>query len=1275
MSFFYKKAQISVWPMSALCLKFFDIDRAIHQLNLFFSWVFGYKVKNFFQNWNRNCRGGICFLFPYLLLIAGIVKAQNPIVTENALPGSPISQWGVPNFRDASINGFSTEIGVNKGQTVRFKINVSGAATYTLQIYRIGYYAGNGARLVADLGTWAGISQPAGIFDAVTGLLDCSNWTESAHWDIPASAVSGLYIAKLVRTGGGSNHIAFIVRDDASTSDIYFQTPDAAWQAYNGYGGNYLYNGTTSLPNGHASKVSYNRPIFPYNSGFATDGRQSDWYMNAEYPMIRWLERNGYNVSYTTAVDVSRQGSLILNHKIFVTNGHDEYWSKEQRDNVEAARNTGIHLAFFSGNEVYWKTRWENDANGVDHRTLVCYKEGTLGDGTLGESACGSKCDVSSPMWTGLWRTGAAYDAGRPENALTGQMSWDEAPGTIQVPFAYKSLRFWRNTSIAALTIGQTATLAPNTLGFEWDWEQYPDSYPTGRITLSSTLVNGHTHKLSLYRYSSGALVFGAGTVQWAWGLDGAHFGGTSVISQDMQQATLNLFADMGVQPATKQPELTAATASTDFTAPVTVINSPANGASIVSNTSVNITGTATDANTIVAVEVSVDGGVTWKPATGTTNWTFNWVPIVAGTYTIKSRGYDDSGNMQAVGTGPAGNVITVTVTAAPPPPCPCTIFKPTDVANGPLYNDGQGVELGVKFRSSIGGYISGIRFYKLAGDGGTHTGELYSSAGTRLAQAVFTGETASGWQQVLFTTPVPITANTTYIAAYYSSAGNYTAGFNYFATAVVNNPLIALADGTDGGNGVSIYSASPAFPVTAHLQSNYSVDAVFNTTGPLVANAGSNQTIALPTTSVTLDGSGSAGNITSYAWTRVSGPNTPTITAPSAVSTTVTGLIQGVYVFQLSLNGGVSTSQVTITVNAASPATSIFTTQIPAGPLYNDGQGIELGVKFRASVSGNVTGVRFYKLTGNSGTHTGELYSSTGTRLAQAIFTGESASGWQQVLFSTPVAITAGTTYIAAYHSSAGNYAATNNYFTTAVVNGALTGLADGTDGVNGVYAYSAAPVFPSISNGQKPNYWVDVLFSAGGVVANAGVNQTITLPTSTVTLNGSGSTGTITSYLWTELSGPNTATILNAVGASTSVTGLVQGVYVFQLSVNGGVSTSQVTITVNALGAVINIGSISTALSARSGGIVRPVYYLGQNYPNPVFQNAKIRYSIPLTGKVVMILFDMQGKQTKILVNEVKEAGVYLYDLNVGNLAKGIYYYRIFSGKFTDVKRLVIQ
>ncbi len=136
--------------------------------------------------------------------------------------------------------------------------------------------------------------------------------------------------------------------------------------------------------------------------------------------MVRWLEANGYDVSYSTGVDTDRRNAAeLLEHKVFLSVGHDEYWSGAQRAHVETARDAGLHLAFFSGNEVFWKTRWEAsiDGSGTSHRTLVCYKE-THAD---------AKTDPS-PEWTGTWRDPRPFNpqgpagsaATTPENALTG---------------------------------------------------------------------------------------------------------------------------------------------------------------------------------------------------------------------------------------------------------------------------------------------------------------------------------------------------------------------------------------------------------------------------------------------------------------------------------------------------------------------------------------------------------------------------------------------------------------------------------------------------------------------------------------------------------------------------------------------------------------------------------------------------------------------------------------------------------------------------------------
>ena len=189
------------------------------------------------------------------------VQAQcgpSPIVCENQQTGNPSSEWDITGAGDSTLQGFATDISVNKGTTVNFKVATT-AANFSINIYRVGYYAGMGARKVATIPTVTGQSQPACLTVAATGLVDCGNWSVSASWAVPATAVSGIYLARLRRSDtGGASHIVFIVRDDARVSELLFQTSDTTWQAYNDYGGNSLYVGS---PAGRAYKVSYNRPF------------------------------------------------------------------------------------------------------------------------------------------------------------------------------------------------------------------------------------------------------------------------------------------------------------------------------------------------------------------------------------------------------------------------------------------------------------------------------------------------------------------------------------------------------------------------------------------------------------------------------------------------------------------------------------------------------------------------------------------------------------------------------------------------------------------------------------------------------------------------------------------------------------------------------------------------------------------------------------------------------------------------------------------------------
>lgn len=790
---------------------------------------------------------------------AGAVDPCNPVLNkiacENSLPGSPPSAWNVDKDGSPTIQGFATRMSVNLAETISFKINTN-AAGYGIDIFRFGYYNGDGARRVASLSPSAALpqTQPSCLSNATTGLVDCGNWGVSAAWNVPGNAVSGVYEALLTRNDtGATSAIVFVVRDDSSHSNVLYQTSDATWQAYNNYGGNSLYFGTGPSFSGAAYKVSYNRPLLgrtnaDYNNSFFT----------AEIPMVRFLERNGYDVSYFTNVDTDARGSLIQNHNLFMSSGHDEYWSANMRNNVTAARDAGVNLSFFSGNTMFWKTRYEASIDGstTSSRTLVTYKE-------THPDIPASQVDPTGE-WTGTWRDprhASPPDGGWPENQIIGTLS--EVNGTrrdaIKVPAAYKDLRMWRNTAIANLPVGGTYTMPIGTLGYEWDADKDNGFRPAGVIDLSSTSVTmsqtdinnsnggifsqyGHSvvpgtavHNMTLYRAPSGAQVFSAASVQWSWGLDSYHDATPTPVDANMQQATVNLFADMGIQPSTLMSNLTLASKSVDTSTPTTTILSPTGGATVIAGQPTTISGTSADVGggLVASVEVSTDSGASWHPATSTDNWatwSFAWTPSALGVVSLAVRGVDDSANYPSSPT-----TRSVTVSYA----CPCSLYNSNAVPQTSSTPDSNAIEVGVQFRSDVAGQITGIRFYKGTGNTGTHVGNLWSSTGTLLASATFTGETSTGWQQASFSSSVPITANTTYVASYFAPVGRYASQDYSFLVAIDNPPLHAPQTSTvANGNAVYRYNAGSAFPNQTYKSESYFVDVSFTSAAPPPADS-----------------------------------------------------------------------------------------------------------------------------------------------------------------------------------------------------------------------------------------------------------------------------------------------------------------------------------------------------------------------------------------------------------------------------------------------------
>ena len=1030
---------------------------------------------------------------------ATLATGPNAIVLENQKPGTPESVWQInPGQDSTTIQGFTTSISTNVGGEVDFKINnQTGNGNYQINIYRLGYYGGDGARLVDTVQhqSTTAIVQPNPITDPATGLVDAGNWQVTDAWNVPSDAVSGVYVANIV-DGTQVFQIPFIIKDNSSTSDIVFQTADETWQAYNGWGGANLYGGNGPAPTGAAYAVSYNRPITTFDSSGTESGVQ-DSLFGAEYSAIYWLEQNGYDVSYISGMDTATNGSLLLNHKIFMDVGHDEYWTDSQVANVQAARNAGVNLAFMSGNEIFWQTRFEPSiAGGITaNRTLVSYKDSHF-QTVVDPNGTGTGTFEAPTNWGG---------AGMPTNALTGtnfQVDQVSNLAAITIPYGQTQLRIWRNTSVANTAPGQTATLSSDLLGYEWDSSPDNGYQPVGLVDLSSTTMTTPvyntefgsvdtsgtaTHNLVEYRDpASGALVFGAGTVFWSWGLSDQSYGtqwGVSTPDPNVQQAMVNLFADMGVQPSTLQATLKIASASTDHTPPKSTISSVSTSTPV-EGQSVTVTGTATDTGggVIAAVDVSTDGGKTWHSANSpvgavSENWSYTFAAPAPGTYTIETRAVDDSLNLETPGPGASYKVS---------PSSALTLFSPSATPAIANANDPSAVEVGFKFTSTTSGEITGIRFYKGALNTGTHLVDLWSAAGTLLATATSTNETASGWQQVNFSTPVNITAGTTYIASYHSSGGEYSDTPYYFDTlqGTTNGSLAAIGNGL---NGVFAYSSGSTFPTNIpSTGDNYWVDVVFkdgiyspqaNNDSGFVATESA--ALSIPASALLVNDTDPNGLPLSI--TGVSNPIDGTVTYDASTQTvTFVPSTAGAASFTYSVTdglGGTASAGVSITVNNPATAQTLFSTSdTPAIVTASDNNSVELGVKFQPLTNGTITDIRFYKGPQNTGTHVADLWTATGTLLASATFTNESASGWQQVKLSSPVNVTAGTTYVVSYHTS-GNYSVDGNYFATAHTNGSLTAPASSTSGGDGLYAYGTGALFPTNSY-NATNYWVDVVF-----------------------------------------------------------------------------------------------------------------------------------------------------------------------------------------------------
>jgi hypothetical protein len=438
------------------------------------------------------------------------IENLQPGTDEWTLKGDPVSD----DIHD-QIKGFADHVSVNRGGEIGFKVTVNPAQAFTMAVYRIGWYQGLGGRLMATAGPLPGVTQPACPPTGPTLLIAC-NWSTSYSLVVPTSWVSGEYLVKLRNAAGYVNYISFTVRDDASHTPLLFQSSVNTWEAYNDWGGTSLY----SIGSNRAREVSFDRP-------YSNDGtRLVSW----EIQMVRYLERNGFDVSYTTDVDTDANPPLLLQHRALLVVGHDEYWTWDMRDAVEHARNEGVDVGFFGGNDSYWQIRYDSSASGVPRRIIVGYKEDYTADPWYTSSS-----PLKRRETTGLWRSAVVN---RPEQLMTGEMyAGNTGSESRDASLDVVATNSW----IATGTSPEGDASVPRLVGHEFDAisRSYPFPQATSREVIGRSLVDGTSAETSMYVAPSGAIVFDAGTTSWDWGLDG--FGDHHRVSPVVQEITLNL--------------------------------------------------------------------------------------------------------------------------------------------------------------------------------------------------------------------------------------------------------------------------------------------------------------------------------------------------------------------------------------------------------------------------------------------------------------------------------------------------------------------------------------------------------------------------------------------------------------------------------------------------------------------------------------------------------------------------------------------------------------
>ncbi len=427
------------------------------------------------------------------------------------LPGPPSLLGGAAH---GPVEGYVAEQAIAPGQIERVYVNAPGARTITVRVYRMGWYGGTGGRLFLQSGPLAAVGQPPCMHRSATGLTEC-DWHATLSFPIPEALPSGVYIVKLDASDGAQSDCLFVVRSSRKPR-LLVELPTATYEAYNAWGGDSLYPGGRKLVGVTGTtqgvEVSYDRP---YES--QTGAGQ---FFIREVAMVRFLERYGYAVSYTTIDSIDGDPAQAEGARALMDVGHSEYWSARAELAFARARDRGTSLIFLSSDTMAWRVRFAragaaSSQAGEPGHVIVAYKE-----------AAGRDSDRAQP--SGMFPLGGASLVGSAYNGCITPRVTQPGPPVYRY-YAWAPSPGMQPSWLFAGAGVTSSTRIPGIVGYELD-QRTPATPPETQLIGASARVpcmnqaepspaHGDVAQTTLYRASSGALVFATGTLGWEYAL------------------------------------------------------------------------------------------------------------------------------------------------------------------------------------------------------------------------------------------------------------------------------------------------------------------------------------------------------------------------------------------------------------------------------------------------------------------------------------------------------------------------------------------------------------------------------------------------------------------------------------------------------------------------------------------------------------------------------------------------------------------------------------